>query len=36
MLIDFYEFSCGTFLKETIIPDHKSSQGRITNQFTLH
>jgi len=24
---DFYEFACGNFLKETVIPDHKTSKG---------
>lgn len=24
---DFYKFSCGTFLKETVIPDHKTNVG---------
>ncbi len=34
MLLDFYKFSCGTFLKKTVIPDHRSNQGMITNQPT--
>jgi membrane metallo-endopeptidase-like protein 1 len=24
---DFYEFACGTFAKETVIPDHKTYEG---------
>ena len=25
---DFYEFACGTFIKETTIPDDKTSIGK--------
>ena len=27
---DFYEFACGNFIKETSIPDHKTSQGSLS------
>ena len=33
--LDFYEFSCGTFIKETVIPDHKSNQGKSNIHSTI-